>query len=65
MRIRLDAGGRRATRLEVLEDAVAMASPSSAALTEEALYYLARDTRYSASEGMDLIIRRITLASNR
>jgi hypothetical protein len=65
VRIRLDAGGRRATRLEVLEDRVAMASPSSAALTGEALYYLARDTRYSASEGMDLIIRRITLASNR
>lgn len=63
IRIRLDARGRTATRVEVLEDEVPMAGPTSIAMTDDALYYLARDTRYSGSEGMDLIIRRIRLGN--
>jgi hypothetical protein len=65
VRIRLDTSGRTATRLDVLEKSVSMASPSSVAITEDALYYLARDTRYSGTEGMDLIIRRVKLGTRR
>lgn len=64
VRIRLDTSGRTATRLDVLEKPVAMATPLSVAITEEALYYLARDTRYSGTDGMDLIIRRVRLRNS-
>jgi hypothetical protein len=61
VRIRLDAAGRTATRVELLEKDVPLASPSSIAVTDEALFYLSRSTAYTASGGMDVTIRRVTL----
>ena len=61
VRIRLDAAGRTATRLDVLEKDVPLADASSIAVTDEALYYLSRGTAYTASGGMDVTIRRVTL----
>lgn len=61
VRIRLDGAGRRATRLQVLEQDVALVSPSSIAVMDDALFYLARNRGYSATGGMDVTIRRVTL----
>jgi len=61
VRIRLDAGGRTATRVDLLEKDVSMASPSSIAVTDAALLYLGRGAGYTASGGMDITIRRVKL----
>jgi hypothetical protein len=61
VRIRLDGAGRRATRMDLLEKNVSMASPSSIAVTDDELFYLGLDNRYTASGGMDVTIRRVKL----
>ena len=61
VRIRLDANGRRATGLEVLEADVRLAGPATLALAGDVLFYLGRDEGYTGSGGMDVTIRRVPL----
>jgi hypothetical protein len=61
VRIRLDRAGRTVTRVDVLEREVSMTDPAAATLTGKTLYYLARDSGYSATGGMDVRIRRLRL----
>jgi hypothetical protein len=56
VRIRLDEAGRTARAVDVLEENAALAGLTSAALTENALYYLNR-----ASDSGDVIVRTIPL----
>ena len=61
IRIRLAASGRRATRVDLLESDVSLASPSAIAVADDALFYLGRGAGYTASGGMDITIRRVKL----
>jgi hypothetical protein len=60
VRIRLDNDGRRASRIDVLEKNVSMAGPSIAVSGDD-LFYLGRSSGYTATGGMDVTIRRLTL----
>ena len=61
VRVRLTGAGRSVTGVEVLASDVAMVSPSSVALRDDALFYLERQSGYSATGGMDVAIRRVSL----
>jgi hypothetical protein len=56
VRIRLDDTGRTARAVDVLEENVALAGSTSAALTDNVLYYLNR-----ASDSGDVIVRKLLL----
>jgi hypothetical protein len=61
VRIRIDSAGRTVTRIDLLEKDVALADPSTVAVTDDGIFYLARQTGYSASGGMEITIRRVRL----
>lgn len=61
LRISLTPNGRKAAGLDVIEADVPLAGPASLAIAGDELFYLARDTGYTGSGGMDLTIRRVRL----
>jgi hypothetical protein len=59
VRIKLDADGRNAVGLEVLDRNVAMSDPTSATVSGDVLYYMATDK--SSDQGGEAIIRRVSV----